>query len=126
MKEYFEFLKCPLCGNVILNAAGSAENALCCGRKPEKLVANTTDAAVEKHVPHVEIKGDKMVVKVGSVEHPMTAEHYIMWVAQVAGSRITQVMLEPGQSTEVTFENVGECKVYAYCNLHGLWVKEVK
>ncbi len=126
MKEYFTFKKCPVCGNVIQDDLGSTDNAVCCGVAMETLVANATDAAVEKHVPYVEESDGELLVRVGSVEHPMTKEHYIMWIAQVAGNRINKVMLAPEQSTEVRFPLIRDCKIYAYCNLHGLWVKEVK
>ena len=52
----------------------------CCGQPLENLTANTVDASVEKHTPVVEVKGENIVVKVGSVEHPMTEEHYIEWI----------------------------------------------
>ena len=53
---------------------------MCCGQKMTEMVANTTDAAQEKHVPVVEKDGDKVKVTVGSVEHPMAEEHYIEWI----------------------------------------------
>ena len=43
----------------------------------KNLKANTTDAAVEKHVPVVTQDGNKVSVAVSSVEHPMLPEHYI-------------------------------------------------
>ena len=46
----------------------------------KNLKANTTDAAVEKHVPVVTQDGNKVSVAVSSVEHPMLPEHYIMGV----------------------------------------------
>ena len=57
------------------------ESELFCGGKPMKsLIANTTDAAQEKHVPVVEVEGNKITIKVGSVPHPMTPEHLIAWI----------------------------------------------
>ena len=49
--------------------------------KMQELVPNTTDAAVEKHVPVIQIDGSKVTVTVGSAEHPMIPEHYIQWIA---------------------------------------------
>ena len=43
----------------------------------EKMTANTTDAAVEKHVPIYEKVEDELVVRVGEIEHPMEKEHYM-------------------------------------------------
>ena len=43
----------------------------------EIIEPNTTDAATEKHVPAVTLDGDKIIVNVGSVDHPMLDEHFI-------------------------------------------------
>lgn len=126
MKDYFRYAKCSICGSVVDEVLGNLDHVTCCGKPMEIMTANSTDAAVEKHVPYVEVKDGEFVVRVGSVEHPMTKEHYIMWISQVCGNRETKVILEPGQSTEVRFPYAPECKFYAYCNLHGLWVKEFK
>ena len=45
-----------------------------------ELTANTTDGALEKHVPVIEQNGDMVIVKVGSVEHPSLPAHYIEWI----------------------------------------------
>ena len=57
----------------LFGAGSSVENL-------KNLKANTTDAAVEKHVPVVTQEGNKITVAVSSVEHPMLPEHYIMGV----------------------------------------------
>ena len=126
MKEEVKFYRCPVCGNVIILTEKEASHVTCCGKPVEELVANTTDAAVEKHVPVYEKVGDKIIVKVGEVEHPMEEEHYITWIAQVAGDRITQVKLSPAQKTETQFDYIPGATLYAYCNKHGLWKTEVK
>lgn len=82
--------------------------------------AGEVDGALEKHVPVVEIKNGKMEVRVGSVEHPMTEEHYIMWIALIAGEEVIKKELSYTDKPIVEFEKTtGD--VYAYCNLHGLW-----
>ena len=43
----------------------------------EEITANTTDGAYEKHVPVIEQQGDHVMVKVGSVPHPMLDVHWI-------------------------------------------------
>ena len=53
---------------------------VCCGEPMTELVANTTDAATEKHVPVVEVEGNEVRVKVGSAPHPMSDEHHIAWI----------------------------------------------
>ena len=78
---------------------------------------NTVDAALEKHVPVIEEKK----VKVGSVEHPMTGEHYIEWIeATSEEGEIAKVFLKPGEKPEVKL-SFNPISARAYCNLHGLW-----
>ncbi|MFV0529751.1 MAG: desulfoferrodoxin family protein [Lachnospiraceae bacterium] len=97
--------------------------------KPEdfiKLTANTTDAAQEKHVPFPTYKDGILDVKVGSVLHPMTEEHHIVWIAVVQDNRTQIVNLEHTASPESEFSVFeADLTVYAYCNLHGLWATDV-
>jgi superoxide reductase len=101
---------------------------MCCGKEMELLTENTNEGAVEKHVPvyRVDKIEGEVIVKVGSNEHPMTKEHYIMWVAQVSDNKTTRIQLFPEQSTEVRFEYVKGAAIYAYCNIHGLWKTTVE
>ena len=87
--------------------------------------ANSVDAAIEKHVPTYEVKDNKLLVQVGSVEHPMTSEHYIMWIAQVDGDNIIKKELKPSDKPIAEFDYIKDSVIYAYCNLHGLWMKVV-
>lgn len=126
MRENVRFYRCPICGNIVGLIDGDMSRVVCCGRPMEEMVANTTDAAVEKHVPAYERVEDEIVVKVGEVEHPMEKEHYIMWIAQVTDNRTTRVRLFPEQSTETRFPYIKGATLYAYCNKHGLWKTEVE
>ena len=76
-----KFYICNHCGNIIAYVKSSGVPVVCCGEKMQELVPNTTDAAVEKHVPVIQIDGSKVTVTVGSAEHPMIQEHYIQWIA---------------------------------------------
>jgi superoxide reductase len=119
-----QFFICEHCGNIISMVKSSGVPVVCCGQKMTELKANTTDAAVEKHVPVYEVKGDKVYVTVGSVEHPMLAEHFIEWVSIQTKFGNQRKALEPGQAPKVCFalcEGDEVEAVYAYCNLHGLW-----
>jgi superoxide reductase len=91
----------------------------------KELKVNTTDAAKEKHVPVIERNGKVVKVKVGEVPHPMTPEHYILFVELIAGDKVLRHEFKEGDTVaEAVFmvddENV---KLYAreYCNLHGFW-----
>ena len=52
----------------------------------------------------------------------MTEEHYIEWIALDADGRLEIHELKPGQTPATFFAGgVKSGRVYAYCNLHGLW-----
>ena len=125
-----KFYRCKHCGQIIAKVKNSNVPIICCGEPMSEIVPSSTDAAVEKHVPLVNKQGNKVVVKVGSVEHPMVNEHYIEWVALQSKSGNQRKSLKPGDKPEVCFYIAEDDEIvcaYAYCNLHSLWVnKEVK
>jgi len=86
---------------------------------------NTTDAAVEKHVPVVEQKDGKVKVTVGSVIHPMVESHYIQFIEVITANKVYRKYLKPGEEPVAEFD-VSEplINVREYCNLHGLWAKK--
>ncbi|MBE5932372.1 MAG: desulfoferrodoxin [Lachnospiraceae bacterium] len=119
-----KFLKCNVCGNLVEQINATAVPIMCCGQPMMELKAGTTDGAAEKHVPVYEVNGNVVTVKVGSVEHPMTPEHYIQWIDIQTTGGIQRVNLTPSDKPEATFTiNDGDSvvAVYEYCNLHGLW-----
>lgn len=119
-----KFLKCNVCGNLVEQINATAVPIMCCGQPMMELKAGTTDGAAEKHVPVYEVNGNVVTVKVGSVEHPMTPEHYIQWIDIQTTGGIQRVNLTPSDKPEATFTiNEGDevIAVYEYCNLHGLW-----
>ena len=126
MEKNTVFYKCPICGNIIGLISGDINHVRCCGVEMELMVANSQDAATEKHVPVYEKEGDNLIVRVGEVEHPMEEDHYIMWIAQVSDNQTTRIRLEPNQKPEVRFKYIPNSTIYAYCNKHGLWKTEVE
>ena len=126
MKENLNFYRCPICGNIVELIDGNMDRIICCGKSMIKMIANTTDAVVEKHVPVYERVDNEIVVKVGEVEHPMEEEHYIMWIAQVSKDKVVRVKLHPESKIEVRFPYISDSVLYAYCNTHGLWKCEVE
>ena len=119
-----KFYICEICGNIIAMVKKSGAPVSCCGQKMKELEPGTTDAAVEKHVPVFEVKDNKVLVTVGSVEHPMLEEHYIEWIAVQTTAGNQRKALKPGDKPQACFalcdgEEVEA--VYAYCNLHSLW-----
>ena len=83
---------------------------------------NSTDAAVEKHVPVLEKTPNGYKVTVGSVAHPMEEEHYIEWIEIISGELSSRKFLKPGEAPEAVFcIDSDEVSARAYCNIHGLW-----
>ena len=123
------FYKCAHCGNfVTFLTEKAAATPMCCGVKMEEIVANTVDAAREKHVPEVAIEGNLVKVQVGSVIHPMLDAHYIQFIILETKKGCQKVDLKPGQEPAASFlvsEGDAPVAVYEYCNLHGLWKAEI-
>ena len=121
-----KFYRCPICGNIITVIEGDEKRVSCCGKTLEELKVGTTNASVEKHVPVDKREDDKIIVTVGEVEHPMTEEHYIMFVALINNQNINIVKLNSSDKPEAIFPYLKGSQIYAYCNLHGLWMNEVE
>lgn len=121
-----KFYVCKHCGNIVGMIKNAGVVPFCCGEKMEEIVANTVDAAKEKHLPVVTIDANKVKVSVGEVEHPMTAEHSIEWVYIKTAQGGQRKILEGKPETEFMLtENDKVLEVYSYCNLHGLWKVEL-
>lgn len=122
MAERLEVYKCDACGNIVEVLTGGGGELVCCGEPMKLMAENTTDAAVEKHVPVVETVDGGVKVTVGSVAHPMESEHFIEWIEIIADGKAYRQFLNAGEAPEAVF-NVAAQNVTAreYCNLHGLW-----
>ena len=121
-----KFFICRHCGNIIAYVKPSGVKVVCCGEPMQEIVPNTSDGAVEKHVPVVSRDGNKVTVKVGSVEHPMLPEHFIEWVCLETKKGRQRIALHPGEKPVVEFYLAPDDEpvaAFAYCNLHGLWKK---
>jgi len=117
-----KFYRCEHCKNVIVKVHDGGPVPVCCGEPMKELTANTTEASQEKHLPVVTRENGKITVTVGAVEHPMTAEHYIEFIALETAKGFRIAYLNPGDHPAVDFyEDEPVTAVYAYCNLHGLW-----
>ncbi len=119
-----KFFVCEVCGNFVEMIKESGAPMSCCGQKMKELIPGTSDGAVEKHVPVCKVDGNKVTVSVGSVEHPMTPEHYIEWIAIETAKGEQRKVLKPEDKPCAEFELSADDSVvaaYAYCNLHGLW-----
>lgn len=120
------FFRCDKCGNLVYLVEKGTCVPQCCGEPMRKLVAGSTDAATEKHVPVVTRADGKIKVQVGEVEHPMLDAHFIQWIALVSSDRTEIHYLHPGDKpvTEFVCDGADDVTIYEYCNLHGLWKAE--
>lgn len=108
---------CPLCGNV-LQAAGEAMVS-CCGITLPPLEVEEADPAHDAAIEEIEYE------YYVSLDHPMTKDHYITFMAYATGSRFEIVKLYPEGSAEARFFRRGHGWLYWYCNHHGLYRKRV-
>ncbi|MBQ9788289.1 MAG: desulfoferrodoxin [Lentisphaeria bacterium] len=117
--------KCAVCGNVVELLTSGAGELVCCSQPMKLLIPNTDEnGATEKHLPIISENPDgTSLVKVGSLPHPMTGEHYIEWIEIINGSYVNRKYLSPGDAPEASFYLKKKSGIYlrAYCNKHGLW-----
>lgn len=123
------FYICKKCGNMVNMLHESGAPMTCCGENMSLITANTTDASQEKHVPVVTVDGDTVFVQVGSVAHPMTEEHKIVWIYLQTAIGEQLNCIDTSGKPETSFKIRSDDKViavYEYCNLHGLWKTDMK
>ena len=122
MAKKLEVYKCEICGNIVEVLHGGAGELVCCGKSMKLMAENTVDAAKEKHVPVIEKTDKGVLVKVGSVAHPMEEKHYIEWIELLADGKAYRQFLNPGEKPEALFEiQADNVSAREYCNLHGHW-----
>jgi superoxide reductase len=125
--QKMEVYKCEVCGKVMTILNPGAENTVCCGQNMTLMEPKTDDWKGEKHVPHIAIDGNKVIVDIGiemGTPHPMTDEHWIMWIELVMkDGTILRKFLNPGDEPKAMFVVASTDGIWSreYCNLHGLW-----
>ena len=118
--------KCMKCGAMVQVLEDcTCENCgiKCCGEQMQALKPNSVDAAIEKHVPTYEVKDGKIFV---TVNHVMEEEHYIEWISVVFDNKTCTKYFKPGEESTMHCKYVPGSTIYAYCNKHSLWKKEVE
>ncbi|MEF3169465.1 MAG: desulfoferrodoxin [Deltaproteobacteria bacterium] len=122
MTKRLQVYKCEVCGNMVEMVHDGVGQLVCCGQPMKLMEENTVDAAKEKHVPVVEKTAAGLLVKVGSVAHPMEEKHYIEWIEVIADGKAYRQFLKPGDKPEALFcIEAATITAREYCNLHGLW-----
>ena len=117
-----EIYKCSVCGNIVEVVHGSEAKMVCHDQPMVRQVENTVDASKEKHVPVIERTATGVLVKIGSVPHPMEEKHHIEWIELIADGKVLRAYLKPGMKPEAEFACTAQTlSAREYCNLHGLW-----
>lgn len=111
---------CPICGNVVI-AAGDAVVS-CCGIMLPPLDAEEPGENCRFPLSVEEVEDEYYV----TIDHPMTKDHYISFMAAKAGDRIELIKLYPEGNAEARFRRRLVKDIYYYCNKHGLYVKHIR
>ncbi len=112
-----KFYLCPICGNVIQSAGEGAFS--CCGVDLPPLEAEQAGESHDIVVDHSD--GDLFV----TMEHPMSKEHHITFLATVTSDRVNFLKTYPEQSAQGRFPMLRQGMVFGCCNIHGLFVKKL-
>jgi len=123
-----KFYACDKCHVIVEEVCGDKSTFTCDGVELQPMIPNTSEGAREKHLPVTEQAGGQITVKVGSVFHPMSAEHSIEWVYLQTEKGCQRVCLRPDEEPVAVFALApGDRPIaaYAYCNLHGFWKTEL-
>lgn len=126
MSKEFIIKKCLKCGAIVKAIKDcKCENCgiKCCGENMTELVPNSVEASIEKHVPTYEVKDGKIYVK---VNHVMEEDHYIEWISIVSKNKECTTYFRPGDEPVAHCKYIPGSTIYAYCNKHYLWKKDVE
>lgn len=124
-----KFYKCDVCGQLVAVIDNKDICPSCCNQSMREICPKENEKELEeKHVPVYRLSKDKIEVEVGSSTHPSTEAHYIEWIGISTDQGVQRKYLRPGDKPKVTFyldRNEKVLGVYAYCNIHSLWKKEI-
>lgn len=112
-----KFYVCPVCGN-ILHSTGEAVIS-CHGITLPPLEAETAD---EKQKLSAETVEDEYYI---TINHKMTKQHYISFVAAVSDNSVQLVKLYPEGNAEARFKKNRTKWLYYYCNKDGLFKMKI-
>ena len=107
-----KFYVCPLCGNIIRTVGDAVIS--CCGIILPPLEAEETD---NEHNITIEIVEDEHFI---TINHNMTKEHYISFIAHITYDRVQFVKFYPEGNAETRLNLRGGGWLYFHCNKHGL------
>ena len=108
------FYVCPVCGNAIHSMGEAAIH--CHGILLTPLEAEPAD---ERHRLFIERVEDEYYVR---IDHSMTKDHYISFVAAASFDEMQMVKLYPEGNPEARFKIRGVRRILYYCNRDGLFL----
>ena len=126
MSKELKIKKCLKCGamvKVIEDCTCDNCGIRCCSEQMSSLVPNSVDAAIEKHVPVYEINDGIITAR---VNHVMEEDHYIEWILIASENEEIIHYFKPGEEPVFTANYIPGSTIYAYCNKHSLWKKDVE
>ncbi len=135
MTKLKEIYKCNICGNVTEVLHTGVGELVCCGQPMELLEEKMKEEGTEKHLPVIEelpanmCQGkDGFRIRIGEEDHPMEENHYIEWIEiNASDGKSGKKFLKPNEKPEALFyTRKSIVSVRAYCNVHGLWKKEIE
>ena len=112
-----KFYVCPVCGNVIHSMGEAAIH--CHGILLTPMEAEPAD---ERHMLSIERVEDEYYVR---IDHSMTKEHYISFVAAASSDEVQMVKLYPEGNAEARFKIRGVRRIFYYCNRDGLFSRSL-
>lgn len=112
-----KFYICPVCGN-IFHSMG--EGVIHC--HGVLLVPCSAEETDENHIILVERVEDEYYVR---IEHDMTKQHYISFIAALSSDKIQITKLYPEGNAEARFKINGVKRFLFYCNRDGMFCRSV-
>lgn len=113
-----KFYVCPICGNAI-HTMGEAV-IQCHG---VQLLPAEEEPEDDQHKVFIERIEDEYFVR---IDHEMTKEHYISFIAVLSSGDIQMSKLYPEGNAEARFKIRGVKKIVFFCNHDGLFSVDVK
>lgn len=128
MTHKLDIYKCSICGNIIEIMSPGKGELICCNKPMDLIEPKTAKSeGKEKHVPFIERETDGYTVRIGSVEHPMTNEHFIQWLDIFTTENMFRKCFNPGDKPALKIKTDDEIVLAkAYCNVHELWINETE
>lgn len=113
-----KFYVCPVCGNVIIS---SGEAMISC--HGINLMIEEAEDCDEQHMINIIKSEDEYYIK---INHDMTKEHYISFVAMISADSIRIQKFYPEMACETYIRKDGIRWITCYCNRHGLYLYDLK